>query len=201
MQFLKATTDNLRTASQIVIKGGIVVFPTDTVYGLGCDPFNIDAVNRILKIKGERKKPLPILALDLEHVEKIASLSKEVIKIAKKFWPGILTIVVPKRQSLSQIVTYGLDSVAVRVPSHGIARRLLRFSNGLLVGTSANKTGDKPPKTALEAEEKIGQEVDIIFDGGPATFATPSTIVDLTSEKPKLLRKGNIDLRDILEIL
>jgi len=201
MRILKATADNILAASQMVRMGGLVVYPTDTVYGLGCDPLNIEVVKRLFRVKGERKKPLPILASDIESVEKIAYLPEGARKIATKFWPGPLTLVVPKKPVLPDLVTCNLDSVGVRVPNHDVAIQLIRSSNGLLVGTSANKTGAKPPRTAYEAAEQLGEEVDIILDGGPTTLGTSSTVVDLTLEKPKILRKGPISLEEVLRIV
>jgi len=200
MRILKATAENILAASKIVRRGGLVVYPTDTVYGLGCDPLNVEAVKRLFKAKGERKKPLPILASDIEHVEKIAYLSERARKIAARFWPGPLTLVVPKKPALPDVVTCNLDSVGVRVPRHDIALHLIHLSKGLLVGTSANKTGEKPSQTAYEAAEQLGKEVSIILDGGPTALGTPSTVVDLTSEKPKILREGPVRLEDILQI-
>ena len=201
MRILKATSDNVSIASEMVRKGGLVIYPTDTVYGLGCDPFNVTAVKRVSKVKGERRKPLPILASSIEHVEKIASLSQEAKKIAKEFWPGPLTLVVPKKPVLPDFVTYNLDSVGVRVPKHDVALQLITLSNGLLVGTSANKTGEKPPRTAQEAAQQLEEEVDIILNGGPATLGMPSTVVDLTSKKPRILREGPVSFKEILEAL
>lgn len=201
MRILKATSDNVLVASEMVRRGGLVIYPTDTVYGLGCDPFNVTAVKRVSKVKGERRKPLPILASSIEHVEKIASLSQEAKKIAKEFWPGPLTLVVPKKPVLPDFVTYNLDSVGVRVPKHDVALQLITLSNGLLVGTSANKTGEKPPRTAQEAAQQLEEEVDMILNGGPATLGMPSTVVDLTSKKPRILREGSISFKEILEAL
>jgi len=198
LRILRATKDNIVLASQTVKKGGLVVYPTDTVYGLGCDPFNMEAVTRVFKVKGERDKPLPILASDVESVKKIAFLSETARKIAAKFWPGPLTLVVPKKNIFPDIVTCNLDSVGVRIPQHNVALRLISLSNGLLVGTSANKTGEKPPCTAQEAAEKLGEGVDVILDGGPALLGAPSTVVDLTQEKPKILREGSISLEELL---
>jgi len=200
MRILKATADNILAASKIVKRGGLVVYPTDTVYGLGCNPLNVEAVKRLFKAKGERKKPLPILASDVEHVEKIAHLSERARKIAARFWPGPLTLVVPKKPALPDVVTCNLDSVGVRVPRHDIVLQLIRLSKGLLVGTSANKTGEKPPQTAYEAAEQLGKEVNVILDGGPTALGAPSTVVDLTSENPIILREGPIRLEDILQI-
>ncbi len=198
MRILKTTEDNILTSSRIVTHGGLVIYPTDTVYGLGCDPFNIKAVTQVLKVKGERDKPLPILASDVESVRRIAFLSERVGRVAARFWPGPLTLVVPKKPLLPDVVTCNLNSVGVRIPQHNVALRLISLSNGLIVGTSANKTGEKPPCTVQEAAEQLGKEVDVILDGGPAPLGAPSTVVDLTQEKPKILREGSISLEELL---
>jgi len=201
MRILKATKENVLTASQTVKTGGLVVYPTDTVYGLGCDPFNVETVKRVFRVKGERKKPLPILASGIEHVEKIAYLSKDARKIVERFWPGPLMIIVPKKPTLPNIVTCNLGSVGVRVPKHDLAIQFISLSNGLLVGTSANKTGKKPALTASEAAEQLGKEVDVILDMGPTSLGVPSTVIDLTLEKPRILRKGPVSSEDIYTFL
>ena len=198
MKTAKATRAAIQSAARLVKNGGVIVYPTDTVYGVGCDPFNEDSVKRLFKIKGERTKPFPILAHGIEDVEKIAHITDEALKLAKKFWPGPLTMVLQKKPSLPNIVTAHLNSVAVRVPNHDIALELIRQSGGLLIGTSANKTGKKPPQTALEAARQIGEEVDLILDGGMAPIGASSAIVDLTGDRPKILRKGPIKSDDLL---
>ena len=200
MRVLKATAKTIVDASETVKRGGLVIYPTETVYGLGCDPFNTKAVERIFEVKGERRKPLPVLVSDIEHIEKIAYLSEMARRIAIKVWPGPLTMVVPKTTILPNAVTSSLDSVAVRVPMHDVAIQLIYLSDGFLVGTSANKTGEKPPRSAHEAANQIGDKVDMILDGGPAIFGSPSTIVDLTSERLKMVRKGPISLNEILSV-
>ncbi|MDH5450914.1 MAG: L-threonylcarbamoyladenylate synthase [Candidatus Bathyarchaeota archaeon] len=200
MRVLKATAKNILTASETVKRGGLVVYPTETVYGLGCDPLNVSAVERIFEVKSARQKPLPVLASDIEHIEKIAYLSDKARRIAVKFWPGPVTLILPKTTTLSGTVTSNLDSVGVRVPMHNVVIQLIHLSDGLLVGTSANKTGEKPPLSAQEAANQIGDKVDMILDGGPTTFGLPSTIVDLTSERPKIVRKGPISINEILSV-
>ena len=182
MRILKATRSNILAASRIVIKGGLVAYPTETVYGLGCDPFNVEAVKRVFKVKGERRKPLPVLASSLNHVERIAYMSQEGKKIAEKFWPGSLTLVFPKKLVLPDVVTCSVDSVGVRIPKHDAALQLISLSNGLLIGTSANKTGENPPRTVHEAVQQLKEEVEIFLDGGPTTLGRPSTIADLPQE-------------------
>jgi len=200
MQILRATADNLAVASQILADGGLVAYPTDTVYGLGCNPFNVKALKRLFKVKGERDKPLPILASDVESIEKIAFLSEKARKIAARFWPGPLTLVLPKKPALLETATCNLNSVGVRIPKHDVALRLIRLSNGLLVGTSANKTGAKPPCTAQEVAEQLREEVDVILDGGTTPLGVSSTVVDFTQQKPKILREGPTCLEEILKV-
>lgn len=199
MQVLRATPENISAASRIVKDGGVLVYPTETVYGLGCDPFNVEAVKRVFKIKGERKKPLPVLSCSITAVKKIAELSERAEKIAERFWPGPLTLVLPKKAALPNVVTCNLNSVGVRIPKHEVALQLIRSSNGLLIGTSANKTGGKPPKTAQEATKQVGENVDVILDGGASRLGKPSTVLDLTCEEPKILREGPIGLDEIVK--
>lgn len=201
MQILRATRRNILAASRTVKAGGLVVYPTETVYGLGCNPFHTEAVKQIFKVKGLRKKPLPILASNIEYVEKIAHLSQEARRIAEQLWPGPLTLVVPKKPVLPDAVTSGIDSVGVRIPHHDVAIQLICLSSGLLVGTSANKTGREPPRTAYEAAEQLGEEVNLILDGGTTLLGAPSTIVDLTSDEPRILREGSVSLKEITDAL
>lgn len=201
MRLLKASLENVRVASQIVRDGGLVVYPTDTVYGLGCDPFNVNAVKRVFTVKGDREKPLPILSCSVADLGKIARLSEVAQRIAAKFWPGPLTIIVPKKPTLPDVVTCGLDSVGVRVPKHDVVVQLIRLSKGLLVGTSANKTGQEPPRTASKAAEQLGEEVDLILDGGRTPLGVSSTVIDLTIRKPRILREGPVSFEDISEVL
>jgi L-threonylcarbamoyladenylate synthase len=199
---LKATPDNIHKAALAMKKSGLVIYPTDTVYGLGCDPFNVKAVEKVFKVKGERKsKPLPILASEMKAVERIAHMNKDAKKIAKKYWPGPLTLVVPKKPALPSIVTCNLESVGVRIPNHKVALQLITLCGGLIVGTSANKTGEKPPKTAQEAASQLGERVDIVLDGGQAPLSQESSIVNLTSKTPKMIREGPIKLTHIMNTI
>lgn len=201
MRILKATRSNILAASRIVIKGGLVVYPTETVYGLGCDPFNVEAVKRVFKVKGKRRKPLPVLASSLNHIERIAYMSQDGKKIAEKFWPGSLTLIFPKKPVLPDVVTCNIDTVGVRIPKHKIALQLISLSNGLLIGTSANKTGEEPPRTVHEAAQKLKEEVDVFLDGGPTSLGRPSTVADFTSKKPRILREGPVSLEEISDII
>jgi L-threonylcarbamoyladenylate synthase len=201
MTVLKATKNNIMVAAKIVRRGGLVVYPTETVYGLGCDPFNVEAVKRILKVKNNRNKPLPVLASSIADVDKVAFVSPNGRKLAAKFWPGPLTIVFPKKPNFPDAVTLGLDSVGLRIPANDVALHLIRLSGGLLIGSSANRTGEEPPWAVQEISGELKEMVDVVLDGGVAAQGMPSTVADLTSEKPRILREGPISLKEILGAL
>ena len=201
MNVLKSTKTNIKKAAQIVKKGGLVVYPTETVYGLGCDPLNIQAVKQIIEVKGNRNKPLPILAASIDDAERIAVTSSNAKMLAAKFWPGHLTLVVPKKPILPEIVTFGLDTVGLRIPRNSVALKLASLSGGLLVGSSANRTGEVPPRSVQELSEELTDMVDVVLDGGESVRGIPSTIVDLTSNEPKILREGPISPKAIFATL
>ena len=201
MTILKATKTNIRAAAHIVRKGGLVVYPTETVYGLGCDPLNVQAVKRVLDVKGNRKKPLPVLAASIVDADKVAFVSPNGKKLAAKFWPGPLTMVFPKKPALPDVVTFGWDSVGLRIPDNDVALQLISLSGGLLIGSSANRTGEEPARRVQEISGELKEMVDVVLDGGPAVQGRPSTVVDLTSEKPRILREGPISLKAILYAL
>ena len=201
MTVLKATKDNIKVAAKIIKKGGIVAFPTETVYGLGCAPLNIQAVQRLLTVKGDRKKPLPVLVSNLNVATKIAQISADTKKLATIFWPGPLTMVLPKKRRISDVVTFGLNSVGLRVPNNKVALKLIELSGGFLIGSSANLTGEKPPRSILEMSEKLKQKIDLVLESEAPSKGTASTVVDLTADKPKILRKGPISLEQIQKTL
>lgn len=201
MTLLKATRNNIMVAARIVERGGLVVYPTETVYGLGCDPFNVEAVKRILKVKGDRRKPLPALAASIGDADKVAFISQIGKRLAAKFWPGPLTLVFPKKPALPDFVTFGRDSVGLRIPDNDVALHLIRLSGGLLIGSSANRTGEEPPRTVQEISGELKERVDVVLDGGPTAQGRPSTVADLTLEKPRILREGPISLKEILDAL
>ncbi len=201
MPILKATKNNITVASRIVKKGGTIIYPTETVYGLGCDPFNIDAVNNLLEVKGKRTKPFPILAANIEDAKKAAYISLDGKKLAAKFWPGPLTLIFPKKPAIPNIVTFDQDSVGLRVPDNEIALRLIHLSGGLLIGSSANRTGEKPPRSVQEISEELKDMVNVVLDGGITAQGIPSTVVDLTLKKPRILREGPIKFKELSDVL
>ena len=203
MQSLKCSADGILQCATIVKSGGVVVFPTDTIYGIGCDPRNDVAVGRIFAIKGrDENKPLPVLVGSIEVAEKLVDLGKTGMVLARKFWPGALTIVAPLVDwKISAKVTAAKPSLAVRMPANKCILDLLAKCD-CLVGTSANLSGGKPSRTAQQALDSGLQGYDAILAGNEATLiGTESTIVDVCGPKPTIARHGAIDPDKILEFL
>jgi len=201
MEIVEASEENIGKAAVIIGLGGVVIYPTDTVYGLGCDPANVDATRRVCEIKGRADKPLPLACSDVEAAKRIVEFNPIAEKLAERFWPGPLTMVLPARVDYPIWVTHGARTLGVRVPGHPVARKLAKLSGGVIVTTSANKSGEPPPKTALEAAEQIGEEVDLILDAGPAPLKQPSTVLDLSGEELWIIRPGPIKAEDIRKAL
>ncbi|MGQ9679332.1 MAG: L-threonylcarbamoyladenylate synthase [Candidatus Bathyarchaeia archaeon] len=201
MEILKATEETIRKAAAIIRLGGTVIYPTETVYGLGCNPADADAAKRICIIKGRADKPLPLACLDLETARRIVEFNKAAEKIAAKFWPGPLILILPARVKYSMWVTHGASTIGVRIPDHQVARRLAELSGGVVVSTSANIGGEPPPLTAQEAANQIGDKVDLILDDGRVRLGEPSTVLDLSGEEAWILRKGPITIQQIKEVL
>ena len=185
----------------LIKSGEILVFPTDTIYGIGCDPYNDRAVERIFAIKGrDEKKPLPVLAYSTADAEKIVSLGDAGRVLAKKYWPGVLTIVAPiADKKISRRVTAAGSSLAVRVPANECVLSLLKRCK-YLVGTSANPSGDSPRKSAQEVLNSSLKGYDALLDGGPVEKGIESTIVDITGS-PKVLREGTIKANEVMQLL
>ena len=197
----KAMSANIIFAADIVRNGGLVIYPTDTVYGIGCDPFNEGALRRLIRVKGREEKPLPIMASNLRSARRVASFTSAELKLAKHFWPGALTIVLKKKENLPSLVTFGRDKVGVRVPAHPVARSLAKLCGGLLIGTSANLSGMTPSKTAAKANQQFGKEVDVILDACSTEGGVSSTVVEMVGSRPKILRRGPISMAEIRGVL
>jgi L-threonylcarbamoyladenylate synthase len=181
--------------------GGVVAFPTETVYGLGADAFNAVAVARIFEIKRRPEfDPLIVHVLDETMLRRVAAdVSPGALELAAQFWPGPLTLVLPKRSELPDIVTAGLPTVAVRMPSHPVTRGLLERTGRPLAAPSANPFGYLSPTRALHVERMLGAAVDVIIDGGPTPIGLESTIVRL-APRPELLRLGAVPV-DAIEAI
>ena len=184
-----------------ILSGSLIAYPTDTVYGLGCDPFNPAALVRLKKAKRRGGKPLPLLAGSYEIAERFAYFSPAARLLAQTFWPGALTLVVLERIRFPEPITCGSGVVGLRVPDHPFLLRLLLLLDAPLVGTSANLSGVPPSITADEVEQQLGSAVDLILDGGRSQTSQPSTVVDVSTQEPKLLRAGIIPYARIKEAL
>lgn len=201
LRILKAELETLRLAAKIVTRGGIIGYPTDTVYGLGCDPFNRLALQKLLEIKLGREKPFPMLAFSKDKVKEIAVWNNSADRVTQKFWPGQLTIVLKLKIKFPQELTGGGSTLAVRVPNNPTTLTLLDLCNGLLVGTSANLSNATPCFTAHEVDRTLGDKVDLIVDGGESLTQTPSTIIDLSNGKFRLIREGSIKSSLLLDVV
>jgi len=201
MKVLKVSREAVEEAAEVVKNGGLVIYPTDTVYGLGCNPFDEDAVRRLVEAKKRRGKPLPIAVPSLEVAERVAKFNDAARRIARAFWPGAVTIVLECIAQLPREVTAGTGRVGVRVPGCEWAVLLAELSGGFIVSTSANMSGMEPPRTVWDAINQVGSHVDLALDGGEATLSRPSTVVDLTSGRPVVLREGPVSLEELLEAL
>ncbi|MHC1586681.1 MAG: L-threonylcarbamoyladenylate synthase [Candidatus Hecatellaceae archaeon] len=200
VRVVECSLRSLVKAAEIVIEGGLIVYPTDTVYGLGCNPYDREAVERLLKVKGREGKPLPVLVSGYHEAFRIARFNLQALKLAGALWPGPLTMVLPRKPAAPPHVGGG-PSIGVRIPGDKWTRLLISFCGGSLVGTSANLSGEKPAKTALEAKEKLGEMVDLILDGGPSPLGEASTVVSMVEGKPQILRAGSLRREEIFKVL
>jgi len=198
---LASTSDTISRALEVLKRGGLVAFPTDTVYGVGALAFDGQAVESIYAAKDRPvEKAIPILIASTEDLEKVgANIPENAHKLAARFWPGPLTILVPKRVDLPESVS-STATVGVRVPDHEVACALLRAAGPMAV-TSANISGAQSPMTAQEVYEQLGGRIPLIIDGGKTPGGIPSTLVDCTVPEPKILREGPISLQALYSAL
>lgn len=195
--------DGIRRAGEIMQKGGLVAFPTETVYGLGGDALNPDSSRKIYAAKGRPSdNPLIVHIAELDALPKIVShIPQTAWKLADAFWPGPLTMILPKSDVVPKETTGGLDTVAVRMPSHGVALALIRAAGGYIAAPSANTSGRPSPTKASFVAEDLNGKIDMILDGGEVGIGLESTIVDLTVEPPQILRPGYITKTMLEEVL
>ena len=196
---MNALQEQVRKGVKILKQGGIVAFPTDTVYGLGADIFNPKAVERIYEVKKRpRRLPFPLLLGDISQVTVVAQASEIAWFLARRFWPGGLTLILPKAASLPAYLAKGI-TVAIRIPNHPVCLALIRYLGSPIIGTSANISGEPSALTADEVRKQIGQGIDFIIDGGRCPGGGESIIVDVTKGVPAILRQGIIPQREIEE--
>ncbi len=186
-------------AAAIISKGGIVAFPTETVYGLGADATNPTAVARIFEAK-QRPRLDPLIVHIAEHAqinEVVKSIPPRAALLIEKFWPGPLTLILPKKEIIPDIVTSGLSGVGIRMPDNDTARSMISLSGKPIAAPSANKFGSISPTCAAHVSEQLGSYIDMILDGGSCSVGVESTIISFINDDPVLLRPGGLGLESI----
>ena len=192
----------IEKAAQLLQNGGVVAFPTDTVYGLGASPYCSEAVARIYSIKQRlRHLPFPILLADQEQLSEVVESVPEIARILiDQFWPGGLTLVLPRKPSFPGSGTRDEKSIAVRIPAHDVTLAIIRIACTPIIGTSANISKLPNALTAREVNAQLGSVVDLIVDGGECPGGIESTVVDVTRDVPLILRRGVIPESEIMKV-
>jgi L-threonylcarbamoyladenylate synthase len=191
--------EKIQNALEVIHAGGLVAFPTETVYGLGADALNAGAVQKVFEAKGRPSdNPLIVHIASLENVQQFAvSVSEKGLQLARRFWPGPLTLVFQRNNRVPDIVTAGLNTVALRVPDHPVTLELLRKFKGGIVGPSANVSGTPSPTSAEHVYNDLNGKIDIIIDAGPTAIGVESTVLDVTVDPPVILRVGGLSREEI----
>jgi L-threonylcarbamoyladenylate synthase len=203
-KIVPASAAGIAEAARLLRAGGLVAFPTETVYGLGADATNGQAVAAIFAAKGRPLfNPLIVHVADIEEARRHVELSPRAQALAEKFWPGPLTLVLPRRKNspLSLLVSAGLDSVALRAPSHPAAIALLREAGRPVAGPSANLSGQVTATMAAHVADSLGGKVDLILDAGSATLGIESTVIGFDGDRPLLLRPGAVPREEIQDLV
>ncbi|MCL0028827.1 L-threonylcarbamoyladenylate synthase [Dehalococcoidia bacterium] len=193
----------IERSTRLLAAGGVIAIPTDTFYGLAARAFDVDAVLRVFHIKGRGSAAaLPLLLADPEDVSCCADSFPPVAqKLAERFWPGALTIVLPKAVGIPDAVTGGGSTVALRVPNHLVPRQIARSLGNPITGTSANLSGAAPARSPEEVSRQLGDKLGMVFNGGTLPEALPSTVVDLSFSPPKIVRSGAISSEELGDVM
>jgi L-threonylcarbamoyladenylate synthase len=193
--------DRIAAAAEALRRGGVVVYPTETFYGVGALARDGAAVERLARAKGRPDgKPLPLVAADRAAVEEVAVLGPRAARIAARLWPGPLTLVVPARPGLPAAGTAGTGTVGIRVPGSDVARALARAAGGAIVSTSANPAGAAPPVRVEDLDPGLRARVDDVLDAGPTPGGAPSTVVEVAGEVVRLVRAGAVPFESVVAI-
>ena len=190
----------VEVAAACIRAGGVVAFPTDTLYGLAADPFNDAAVARVFAIKlRPPDRPIPLIAGSADAARRAGRFTPLAQRLAARAWPGPLTLIVPAVAAIAAAVHQGTGTVGVRVPGHAVARALAAGAGGLITATSANRSGEPPAVRAADVLALEAGGLDLVLDGGPVRGGAPSTVVDVTGEVPLLVRAGALPWDRVLE--
>jgi L-threonylcarbamoyladenylate synthase len=194
MSFLRR---KIEEAAKIVREGGVIIYPTDTVYGIGCNPFNEDAVRRVIDLKRRERKPLPVLAACVADLEKVCSFSETELSLCYMLWPGPVTIVAEKRDEVPSVVTFGEQTVGVRIPADLTVLEIMRSAGTPLIGTSANISGMPAAASPEAIPDELKRGVDMVVDTGATRYGTPSTVIRLSGGVIEILREGALNIQDL----
>lgn len=188
----------IEEAARLLKDGHLIAFPTDTLYGVGADTFNPRAIKKLFAAKGRPlEKGIPVLLSDVEYLGEIVGQTSDLtMKLAQKFWPGPLTLILPKRDSISEIISPD-ENIAVRVPDNDVARKFIRAAGGAVATSSANRSGEPPALDAQEALAALGDSIAAVLDGGKVSLGIASTIVDCTDFPPRILRQGPLTAEEL----
>ncbi len=194
-----ASSPATEKAVQVLNSGGVVAFPTDTLYGLGADVFDTSAIDRVFTIKSRPAGiPMPVLVGSVADLSKMAAEVPDIAwKLVARFWPGALTLIVRRSKYVPDLVSGGKNTIGVRMPDHPVAQAIIKGFGGPVTGTSANISGGADPSSWQEVKQMLGGQVDYVVEEGPAPSGTASTVVDLTTEPPTLVRDGALDISSI----
>jgi len=199
---LAPDSTTVSAAVDVLRRGGIVAYPTDTLYGLAVDPRSDAAVERVFAVKErERSAAVALIAADVLQAQEVGTFGASELVLARAFWPGPLTIVVPSAPNLSKRLSGDLNTVGVRVPAHAVARALAAAFGSCITATSANISGATAPITADEVASALDERIDAVLDAGPAPGGPPSTIVEFADGRPVLRRSGAVAWDRVLESL
>lgn len=203
MELLTAREEDLARAARALREGKLVAIPTETVYGLGADAFNESAVARVFEVKA--RPTFDPLIVHIARISDLKKVAREIPvfaqKLAEKLWPGPLTMIVPKRPEVPDLVTAGLPTVAVRLPGNAIARRIIELADTAVAAPSANPFGYISPTTARHVVSMLGDRVDMVVDGGPCDVGVESTVIDLTGPVPVVMRPGGMAVETIESVI
>ena len=203
MRIEAPSPEAIREAADAIREGGLAVIPTETVYGLACNALDVDAVRRVYEIKGRpAENPLIVHIADISEIGAVAeSWPDHCTKLAERFWPGPLTVVLPRKSSVPAETTGGLDTVAVRIPDHPVALELIRAAGVPIAAPSANRFRGLSPTSAEDIDERIGASVLMVLDGGRCEVGLESTVIDLTGDGPRILRPGGVKRAQVQAVL